>query len=271
MISNIQNNYNNGHTYKAKQGSTPSTKLSIPGTSAPPEDLSLKDTFDYVTQSFKEKHDVVHEGMEAIHIGAEVLETLEAAGALAMAGTVGAAASGVFFGIEGVKDLKKAVKEKNVTEGIEAGAHLSLAGEAAIGVTAEVAELGAASGILGHSVAAALSSPILHAVGAGLGVAHGAGEVILGGKDIVEGVKEKNRFKILEGALTSAIGVAVGAIALGGGAPVGIALATVFTGKMILKTAFGKKLKSKMEVKFNSMFDKGNLEYLKDDKSSEVK
>ena len=218
------------------------------------DDVFVKDTGENISRCFREKHEVGHEGMEAIHVGAEVLEALEVGGLLAVAGTVGSAASGIFFGIEGAHDLKLAVKEKDVMGGIEAGAHLAIAGEAGLGVTAELAETAAVSGILGHSVAAALSSPVLHVLGAGLGVAHGVGEVIVGTKDIIEGKKEHDKFKMLEGGLNAGLGVAVGAIALGGGAPMGIALAALFGAKMLLKTKHGKHIKHQVKVAFNNYF-----------------
>lgn len=218
------------------------------------DDVYVKDNRGPVSRTFREKHEVSHEGMEAIHVGAEVLETLEVGGLLAVAGTVGALASGVFFGIEGAHDLKKAVKEKDVIGGIEAGAHLAIAGEAGLGVTAELAETATVSGILGHSVAAALSSPIVQVLGASLGVAHGVGEVIVGAKEIIDGKKEHDKFRMLEGGLKAGLGIAVGAIALGGGAPMGIALATLFGAKMLLKTKHGKHIKHQIKTAFNNYF-----------------
>ncbi len=233
-------------------------------------DVFVKDSRENVSRTFREKHEVSHEGMEAIHVGAEVLEALEVGGLLAVAGTVGSLASGVFFGIEGAHDLKKAVKEKDVMGGIEAGAHLAVAGEAGLGVTAELAETAAVSGIIGHSVAAALSSPLLHVLGTSLGVAHGVGEVIVGAKDVIDGKKEHDKFKMLEGGLKAGLGVAVGAIALGGGAPMGIALAVLFGAKMLLKTKHGKHLKHQVKIAFNNYFSPDLMKKIDLEKESKV-
>lgn len=235
-----------------------------------PDDVFVKDTRENVSRTFREKHEVGHEGMEAIHVGAEVLEALEVGGLLAVAGTVGAVTSGVFFGIEGAHDLKKAVKEKDVMGGIEAGAHLAVAGEAGLGVTAELAETAAASKLLGTSVCAALSSPLVQVLGTGLGVAHGVGEVIVGAKDIIEGKKEHDKFKMLEGGLKAALGVAVGAIALGGGAPAGIALASIFGLKMLMKTKHGKQVKHHIKTAFNNYFSADMMKKIDLEKENKV-
>lgn len=192
-----------------------------------------------------EEQGMLHEGAEVVHVGSEILEAIEAGGVLAALGTLGSVASGVYFGIEGARDLKTAIKEKNLVEGIEASGHLSVAGEAAIGLATELTAVSSVSAALGPAVTAAINSPLVELLGTGMGVVHGAAEVIVGGKEIYDGIRDKNKIKMIKGALTTGLGVSVAAIALGGGVPMGIALAAIFTGKMVMKTKFGDHMKKK--------------------------
>lgn len=182
----------------------------------------------------RDTHDVMHENMEAIHIGVEMAHSAEATGLLGAASMAGGAVSGLYFGIEGVKDMKLAIKEKNLMHGVEATGHLGLAAEAGMELAAHAAESSVGASLLGPIGHAIGHSHALHLLGAGFGVVHGAAEVVIGGKEIYDGIKVNDKKKILSGALNVGIGAAAAAVALGGGIPAGIALGAIFVTKMSL-------------------------------------
>jgi hypothetical protein len=189
-----------------------------------------------------DKHAYLNEGMKAIHVAAEVAHSAHAAGAIAGLAVGGAAAAGIYFGIEGVKDMGKAIEEKDVVEGVKATGHLALAAQAAINTAVEATHLSAISGAIGPTVTAALESPLTAALGLGFGVTYGAAELVVGGKEVYDGVKEGDRFKMLTGSIEMGMGTAVAAIAFGGGPVAGVTLAGLFAARMLMKNESVKEL-----------------------------
>ncbi len=194
--------------------------------------------------------DPLQDKMEFLHVGSEIANAAEATGLLSALGTMCGAVSGIFFGIEGYHDMKTAVREKNLGEGIEAAGHLALAAEAAVDVTTAVSSTSVASGLFGPVAKVVAGSSILGLLGTTFGVAHGAAEVITGGRGIYHGIKQGDKKKILEGAFDVGMGAAVGAIALGGGLPAGIALGAIFITRLVTGRHRQKKNTTLKAVKY---------------------
>ena len=132
-----------------------------------------------ISDRMRESHDILHENMEIAHVGAEIAAAAGATGLLGALGSIGCAASGIYFGIEGVHDVKVAVKEKNLAQGIEAGGHLALAGEAAAETIHALAGSSIAAGIFGPAASALAHSHALHFFGGDSGNrsrSHGNGD-----------------------------------------------------------------------------------------------
>ena len=177
----------------------------------------------------------VHNVMEALHVGIEASDALGLGGFIARAGTGATVVSGVYFGIEGARDLKEAIKKKDLVQGLEGTAHLGLAGESAAETLITVANSSILSGMIGPAGVAIAKSGAMQAISTSLGVLHGGAELVLGGREIYQGIRGKDRQKVLTGALNATIGVGCSAVALGGGIPVGVALISAFGLKMAVK------------------------------------
>jgi hypothetical protein len=184
---------------------------------------------------------ILHDAMKTAHVGGAIAHSAEATGILADIGLAGGVASGIYFGIEGVKDLKEAVANHDVMGELKASGHLALAGEAAVEATMETASIfthtSAAAGLMGPAVAALAHSHALHMAAATLGVVHGAVEVVLGGKEVYDGVKAHDKKKMLTGALLMGVGSAIAGVAMGGGLPAGIALGAFFLPYLAVKNS----------------------------------
>lgn len=172
-----------------------------------------------------------HEAASGAAEAADLIETSEVAGSIiANAGYIGSGVVGAYFLPKGIKNMTTAIKTKNTLEGIEAG------GEIALG-TAGMLNFGKfASQIAGCSVQAAMNSPLVAGIASGLGVVHGAADIIVGGKQIYDGIKIKDKTKIFSGSFDVGIGISIGAIALGGGIPAAVGLGVAFLGKTAYKS-----------------------------------
>ncbi|MDQ7824278.1 MAG: hypothetical protein RDV48_15865 [Candidatus Eremiobacteraeota bacterium] len=182
----------------------------------------------------REKHHALHDSMEAAHIAGEVFKAAGTGGILAAAAGAGSIASGIYFAIEGARDLREAREKKDLLAGIESAGHLMLSGEVAVDAARLAMQSGALQGIAGSAIAAAISSPLATAAGTALGVGHGAAEIITGGKEFLEGFRNKDVKKALAGGLTIGIGSSAAAVSLGGGLPACIALGTFFTVETVI-------------------------------------
>ncbi len=171
-----------------------------------------------------------HEAVMGAHDASNLIETSEVAGTIiSNAGYIASGVVGAYFLPRGIKDMTTAIKTKNTMEGIEAG------GEIALG-TAGLLNFGKlASKIASCSVEAAMNSPLVAGMVSGLGLIHGAADIVVGGKQIYDGIKIKDKTKIFSGSFDVGIGVSIGAIALGGGIPAAIGLGATFLGKTVYK------------------------------------
>ncbi len=186
-----------------------------------------------------EKMDMLHDAMDTVHVGTEMAGSFEnigetaaslgkMAGPLEIIGGAGALVSGIYFGITGPGELKKAIETKDVARGIEAGGHMLLAGEAAIETAQIATHSSVLSSIIGPAAAGIINSPIMKFAGTALGVAHGAAETVVGLKEMYDGYKIKDRSHFITGLLDLAMGASMAAIALGAGPIVGLGLAAAF-------------------------------------------
>lgn len=171
-----------------------------------------------------------HEAVMGAHDASNLIETSEVAGTIiSNAGYIAGGVVGAYFLPKGINNMTTAIKTKNTLEGIEAG------GEIALG-TAGMLNFGKfASHFAGCSVQAAMNSPLVAGIASGLGVVHGVADIIVGGKQIYDGIKIKDKTKIFSGSFDVGIGISIGAIALGGGIPAAIGLGATFLGKTVYK------------------------------------
>lgn len=206
--------------------------LSTSGESGKAEAQSLLSAVVEAHEDCSSAHDI----METLHVAAETSASFGLDGRLNLTGTASGAAgiiSGVYFGVKGVQDLKKAIEKKDALEGLEAGGHLLLAGEASIEAAHLALQSSALTNMIGPTAAAIIKSPVVEGLGTAFGVAHGTVEAGLGLKEMYDGVKAHNRSHIITGILDIVSGASVAAIALGAGPVAGVALAATFALQML--------------------------------------
>lgn len=211
------------------------------------EYTGITDNFDSVSLSASTTHSTghheetgkLHSAMKTAHVGAEITHAFHGHGWLGGIAGTGAIAAGIYFGIYGAKHAKEAIKHKDAVKGIEAGGHLAFAGKVALETAAVFSGRAAAAGIIGPAAGAVLHSAAVSALGMALGAGHGAAEMFIGGKELFEGIKEKDKSKIIKGAANTGIGAAVTAIAIGGGPAAGAALGLIFGTKLIAGKILG--------------------------------
>jgi len=177
-----------------------------------------------------------HDVMETMHVASEAAVSLGITGRLDPIGVGAGAAgliSGVYFGVTGAEKLKKAIEDKNVLAGIEAGGHILQAGEALVDTAQLTVQSSAVANMVGPTAAGIIQSPVFRGLGTGLGVAHGLIESGVGAKELYDGVKAKDRSHIITGLLDIVSGAAVAGIALGGGPAAGAALAITYGLQML--------------------------------------
>ena len=176
------------------------------------------------------------EAAEAAHDAADLMEGAKASGSLLpAAGAIAGGVVGAYFLPKGIKGLKKSIKEKDTMEAIESG------GQVALGTAGLIGFGKFASKAAGGAVEAAMTSPVVSTVAAGLGVVHGAADIVIGGKQIYDGAKLGDKSKIVEGSFNVGIGTSIAAIALGGGLPAAAGLGVAFLGKTVYKNRKGIK------------------------------
>ncbi|MCE1247583.1 MAG: hypothetical protein LWY06_13145 [Firmicutes bacterium] len=156
-------------------------------------------------------------------LGGGFEKTAQAAGAVA----------GVYLGIKGTAELKKAIKEKDAVGAIEGAGSISAGGAAVINSATRLAAQAAASGIGGPIAAMVAKSAVIATAGTALGVAYGATEIAVGGKSIYDGIKSGERSKIFSGMLDTAIGVGAIGASIAGSLPLSISLATAYLFRMV--------------------------------------
>jgi hypothetical protein len=155
------------------------------------------------------------EASNVCQVQGDVIKGFGITGPAVMASTVVSGAGAIGMTALGVSTLKEGLKEKDTWKSIE-GTTALLAGTSGAAVTIE-------NTLKMHNFA----NPALKTVagvaekaGAGLGVAFGIADMVLGGRELVAGIKEKNRDGIVDGSLEMGIGGAYIMSSLGIGGPV---------------------------------------------------
>lgn len=161
---------------------------------------------------------------DVCHVQADIVEGLGMTGAIHGASIIGSGIGAIGLGSLGVTEIKKGLLEKD---------NLKVIG----GTSAILA--GAASGadfignmIEGHGLLGAKGTAISGITGTAaqvFGVAHGTIDIALGGRQVIKGIKEKNRDSIIKGGLDIGIGstMIMGSAGIGG-APMVFALGGLF-------------------------------------------
>jgi hypothetical protein len=142
------------------------------------------------------------------------------------AGSVGCGALGVAMLYVGGKQIHEGIKSKDKAKIFE-GVNSTIIG-ARSGLSALTM-----SSLAVHSELLATVAHGAEAVLAPLGVIHGAIDIGLGVKDIIEGIKSHDTGLKIKGALDVGLGAALGVAALGGGLPFLVAASVLVVGKMV--------------------------------------
>ena len=218
------------------------------------EILSEAEGFGKATHHIAESTHQVAEGVgEAAHGAGEAAhgagEASHGVSALGIAATGAAAIGAVGLTIEGIKEIKEGHKTQGTSTLLAGG---SCASETVAGLIHTTGALGATGSAIAEVAVA----------GAGiLGGAHGAMEVALGGKKIYDGVKTKDKKKIIDGSLQTAVGGAlITAIATGGVLPA-VAAVTLVGARIVYHNKdgikkLGKKIGNKVSNTWNKVFHK---------------
>jgi hypothetical protein len=182
------------------------------------------------------RHDLfqVHDSMEAVHVGTEIGAAFQLTGKIAAAASLGTVAAGLYFGYEGIHDVRSAIAKKDLMAGIESAGHLSLASEAALSTAKWATQSSAVRQAIGTDATALINSPAASTLGKVFGVGHGLAEIAVGTKEVIDGRKAGDKKEIISGLLDMAIGGTVAALALVPGIPGAIALAALFAARMFM-------------------------------------
>jgi hypothetical protein len=155
------------------------------------------------------------------------------AAGLMIGGAIGSAVVGVGVGALGIHQLTRGIQQKD-SEKILEGTSATILGSRSV-----LAATTMAGQVAGEGALATLGQAA-HAVLAPLGVAHGALDVALGTKYIVDGVRQGDRSKVIKGGLTVGLGTSLALAAVGGGVPALVA-AGVFLGAKVVHGVRARK------------------------------
>lgn len=175
----------------------------------------------------------VHAAAEGAHALSDVAEasSLLATG-IAVGGAIGSSLIGIGMLALGGAQIREGVHKKD-REQIAEGT-----GEVLLGVRSGAAAV-ALAGHSAHGVLGAVAHAA-HAVLMPLGIAHGAIDTALGARKIYQGVQQKDRTKVTQGALGAGFGVALIASAVGGGIPAVVTAGVFLVGKVAHKALAGR-------------------------------
>jgi hypothetical protein len=168
------------------------------------------------------------EAADFCHVQADVIEGIGLTGAIHGASVIGSGLGALGLGALGFMEIKEGLSKKDNLKVI-GGTSAILAGAASgADFLGNMIEGHGLMGVNGHAI-----SGIAETSGKVFGIAHGTVDVLLGGREVIHGIKEKNRDKIIDGALDIGIGSTMVMGALGiGGAPVAVALGGFFVTKL---------------------------------------
>lgn len=182
------------------------------------------------------------------HVQADVVEGIGMTGAIHGVSVIGSGLGAIGLGSLGAMELKEGLSKKDTLKVI-GGTSAILAGAASgADFLGNIIEGHGLFGTKGHAISglAETSAKIF-------GIAHGTIDVALGGREVIHGIKEKNRDKIIDGSLDIGIGSTMVMGALGiGGAPMAFALGGLFVTKLAynhrnLIRETGKEILEKMK------------------------
>ncbi len=162
------------------------------------------------------------------HVQADVVEGVGMTGAIHGFSVIGSGLGAIGLGTLGAMELKEGLSKKDTLKVI-GGTSAILAGSASgADFLGNMIEGHGLLGTKGHAI-----SGIAETSAKVFGIAHGTIDVALGGREIIHGIKEKNRDKIIDGSLDVGIGSTMVMGALGiGGAPMAVALGGLFITKL---------------------------------------
>ncbi|HPZ08065.1 MAG TPA: hypothetical protein PL110_08120 [Candidatus Eremiobacteraeota bacterium] len=186
---------------------------------------------------------------DGLQIQGDIIRGLGITGTGLMASTIASGIGAIGVGAVGIKDFKKGIQEKDGWKAVEGTTALlaSFSGTACvIGNTLKSHKPGGTAGIRITGIA--------ESAGTVLGVAYGVGDVVLGSRELISGIKEKNKDSIVDGSLEIGIGSAYIMSSLGviGGPVSAVALGGLYTTKLIYDyrdelAGLGKKILNKVK------------------------
>lgn len=193
------------------------------GKKKPDEDAGV-----FVHKRDEDKLDLTYTTMEAMDVGVVFAETLKSSPAMeAMKGAIGMV-SGPYFTVQGVRDLKDAIKEKSTLEIVGASSTLASGASQTLWSASRLVGLRPVAAAVGPTIAAALQGPVVSAISDVAFNTFGVAELGIGGYKIYKGIKKKDKSQIIKGALQLGMGAAVTAAFSGGGLVAGVALLALY-------------------------------------------
>lgn len=162
------------------------------------------------------------------HVQADVVEGAGMAGAVHGVSVIGSGIGAIGLGALGVMELKEGLSKKDTLKVIGGTSAICAGAASGADFLGNMIEGHGLLGTKGHAISgmAETSAKVF-------GIAHGTIDVALGGREVIHGIKEKNRDKIIDGALDIGIGSTMVMGALGiGGAPMAVALGGFFVTKL---------------------------------------
>ncbi|HPZ09115.1 MAG TPA: hypothetical protein PL110_13480, partial [Candidatus Eremiobacteraeota bacterium] len=175
-------------------------------------------------------------------------EGLGLTGKALMGSTILTGASAVGLGVHGVMELKEGIKNNDKLKALGGGSTLLAAGESGAEFLANTIEGLELFGSVGTGI-----SQSLEFTARVLGIAHGTIDIILGSKEIIDGIREKHTDAVVNGSFEIGIGSTMIMSGLGIGGPVtAVALGTLFAGKIAYNyreeiAEAGKKIADKIK------------------------
>jgi len=162
------------------------------------------------------------------HVQADVVEGVGMTGAVHGVSVIGSGLGAIGLGALGAMELKEGLSKKDTLKVIGGTSAICAGAASGADFLGNIIEGHGLLGTKGHAISgmAETSAKVF-------GIAHGTIDVALGGREVIHGIKEKNRDKIIDGALDIGIGSTMVMGALGiGGAPMAVALGGFFVTKL---------------------------------------
>lgn len=196
-------------------------------------------------------------GTTILQAGSDIIIESGFKGKSEIAAGAGTAVAGAFFAIKGARDLNEAIDKKDTMAGIVATGELAIAGDAAISTARMLTRLAGTSKYISPSFASLINSPVAGVVGKGLGMIFAVSELVQGGKLIHDGVRHKNKEKMILGALSLGVGASAAALFTVGGVTSAVVLGALSIAELLAFSAEKvsdsiRKSKNGQELKLKS-------------------